>query len=149
QSGGATAQEIQDQAAIRSAIEATISPRLAAISNGQGTIEVGTIDSRLRLEACPNIEVELPPANAASMTAKVSCPDPSWTLYVPVHLHVWVNAVVAATNLPPNTTLNASQLTTGRADELASTTGLITDPKQAIGKVLRYGLIAGNPIVAT
>src|SRR5579864_1316704 len=77
QCGGASAQQIQDEAAIRSAIEATISPRLITMVGASGEIEVGTIDSRLRLEACPNIDVELPPTNAATMTAKVSCQDPS------------------------------------------------------------------------
>jgi flagellar basal body P-ring formation protein FlgA len=148
-SGDASAQEIQDQAAIRTAIEATISPRLMAMAGAGGEVEVGTIDSRLRLEACANIAVELPPTIAATMTAKVSCQEPSWTLYVPVHLHAWVNAVVAATNLPPNTTLSATQLTTGRADELASSTGLITDPSQVEGKVLRVGLMVGNPVLSS
>lgn len=83
------------------------------------------------------------------MTAKVSCQEPSWTLYVPIHLHAWVNAVVAATNLPPNTTLTAAQLTTGRADELASSVGLMTDPRQVQGKVLRIGLMAGNPVLSS
>jgi flagellar basal body P-ring formation protein FlgA len=149
QFGGASAQQIQDQAAIRTAIETVISPRLAAISGASGEVEVGTIDSRLRLEACPNIDVELPPINAATMTAKVSCQDPSWTLYVPVHLHAWINAVIAATNLPPNTTLSGAQLTSGRVDQLASSAGLITDPRQAQGKVLRIGLMAGNPVLSS
>jgi flagellar basal body P-ring formation protein FlgA len=149
QFGGASAQEIQDQASIRAAIEAAISPRLAAISGASGEVEVGTIDSRLRLEPCPNIEVELPPINAATMTAKVGCQEPSWTLYVPVHVHAWVNAVVAATNLSPNTTLTAAQLTTGRVDLLASNTGLITDPRGAQGKVLRIGLMAGSPVLSS
>lgn len=148
-SSGASAQEIQDQAAIRSAIEAAISPRLMAMTGATGDIEVGTIDSRLRLEACPNIQVDLPPANAATMTAKVTCQAPSWTLYVPVHLHAWVNAVVAAANLAPNTVLTAAQLTSGRADQLASSAGLITDPRQAEGKVLRVGLMAGNPVLSS
>jgi flagella basal body P-ring formation protein FlgA len=149
QSGGASAQEIQDQAAIRTAIEAAISPRLAAMAGAAGDVEVGTIDSRLRLDPCPNINVELPPTNAATMTAKVSCQEPSWTLYVPIHLHAWVNAVVAATNLPPNITLTAAQLTTGRADQLASSAGLITDPRQVEGKVLRNGLMVGNPVLSS
>jgi flagella basal body P-ring formation protein FlgA len=149
QSGAASAQEIQDQAAIRTAIETAISPRLAAVAGASGDVEVGTIDSRLRLEACPNIAVELPPTNAATMTAKVSCQEPSWTLYVPIHLHAWVNAVVAAANLAPNTTLTAAQLTSGRADQLAGSAGLITDPRQVEGKVLRVGLMAGNPVLSS
>ncbi len=82
------------------------------------------------------------------MTAKVSCEDPSWTLYVPLRLHAWINAVVAAINLPPNTKLTTAQLTIGRVDQLASTGGLITDPRQAQGKILRIGLMAGSPVLS-
>jgi len=146
---GSIAAEIQDQAAIRAAIEATIAPRLTALHDAEGQIEVGTIDSRLRLPPCPNINVDLPPNNAALMTAKVSCTAPTWTLYVPVHLHAWVQAVIAATNLAPNTPLSAVQLTRGRADAFASNGGLITDMRQAEGKILRFGLIAGAPVLSS
>jgi flagella basal body P-ring formation protein FlgA len=116
--------------------------------SASGEVEVGTIDSRLRLSACDNIGVELPQANAAMMTAKVTCQTPNWTLYVPVRLHAWVDAVIAATNLPPNTTLTAAQLTRGRVDAFANNnTGLVTDPHQAEGKILRTGLMAGAPIM--
>ena len=145
---GSSAGEIQDQASIRSAIEASIAPRLAAMPDTQGQVEVGTIDSRLRLPACSNIDVDLPSTNSAMMTAKVTCPMPSWTLYVPLRLHAWVQAVVAAANLAPNTTLTSAQLTRGRADAFAGNGGLITDPRQIEGKILRVGLMAGSPILS-
>jgi flagellar basal body P-ring formation protein FlgA len=147
-SGVLKAEEIQDQGQIRAAIEATIAPRLASAHGTQNEVEVGTIDSRLRFPACSNIQVDLPPANSASMTAKVTCPTPSWTLYVPVRLHAWVDAVVAATNLAPNTKLSGAQLTRGRADAYAGNGGLITDPRQVEGKILRIGLVAGAPILS-
>jgi flagella basal body P-ring formation protein FlgA len=145
---GSSADEIQDQAQIRGAIEAAYAPRIAAMRDTSGEIEIGTIDARLRLAACDNIHVDLPPANAATTTAKVTCQSPNWTLYVPVHLHAWVEAVVASTNLAPNTTLTAAELTRGRADALASSAGLISDPRQVEGKILRVGLIAGAPILS-
>jgi flagellar basal body P-ring formation protein FlgA len=145
---GSLADEIQDQASIRAAIEAAIAPRFAAMHGTQAEVEVGSIDSRLRLPACSNINVDVPSANSAMMTAKVTCPDPNWTLYVPVHVHEWISAVVASTNLAPNTPLTASELTSGRADALAATGGLITDPRQAEGKILRVGLTAGAPVLS-
>jgi flagellar basal body P-ring formation protein FlgA len=147
-SSGSSAEEIQDQAAIRAAIEASIAPRLAAMHDTDGQVEVGTIDSRLRLPACGNIQVDLPSTNSAQMTAKVTCATPSWTLYVPVHLHAWVAAVVAATNLAPNTTLTAAELTRGRADAFAGNGGLLTDSRQVEGKILRVGVMAGTPILS-
>jgi flagellar basal body P-ring formation protein FlgA len=145
---GSSADPIQDQVAIRAAIESAIAPRLAAMHGMQGEVEVGMIDSRLRLPACSNIGVDLPSANSEMMTAKVTCQAPNWTLYVPVRLHAWVEAVVAAATLAPNTKLTAAELTQGRADSLAGNGGLITDLHQAEGKILRVGLMAGAPILS-
>jgi flagellar basal body P-ring formation protein FlgA len=147
-SGGSSAEDIQDQAQIRSAIEAAIAPHLAAMHDGRGEADIGMIDSRLRLPACNNIDVTLPPNNSALVTAKVTCASPSWTLYVPIHLHDWVEAVVAAGSLAPNTALTPAVLTRGRADALTGTGGLITDPRQAEGKILRVGVMAGAPILS-
>lgn len=142
------AEDIQDQGVIRSTIEAAISSRFAANHTGAANVDVGNIDSRLRLPACPNINVDLPPTNAAMITAKVSCDTPSWTLYVPVRMHLWVDAVVAATNLAPNTVLTASQLTRGKVDAFANNAGVITDTREVTGKILRSGLAAGSPILS-
>ena len=145
---GSYGDEIQDQASIRAAIDAAIAPRLASMHDARGEAEIGMIDSRLRLPPCSNIDVELPPANSATMTAKVICPSPSWTLYVPIHLHAWVEAVVAATNLAPNTPLTPALLSRGQADAFSGTGGFITDPHQAEGKILRAGVMAGAPILS-
>ena len=144
---GSPVDQIQDQAAIRVAIEAAIALRMAALHDAQTEVEVGAIDSRLRLPVCGNIDVSLPSGNSAMMTAKVVCQAPNWTIYVPVRLHAWVDAVVAAANLAPNTTLSAAQLTRGRADAFAGTGGLVTDPHQVEGKILRAGIMAGAPIL--
>jgi flagella basal body P-ring formation protein FlgA len=142
------AAEIETPGSIRAAIEAAVSPRLATIKDAAVEIAVGTIDSRLRLPSCPAIEVTLPPTNAAMMTAKVECNTPNWTIYVPVRLHAWIEAVLASFNLPPNTRLTASHLTRGRVDMFSSNGGLLTDAAEAEGKILRVGLLAGAPILA-
>lgn len=140
---------MEDGATIRAAIAAAVRPRLAAIVTGTPDVAVGAIDPRLRFPACPALQVTLPPANAAAMTAKVSCDAPAWTFYVPVRVQVWTKAVVAATNLAPDTRLNAADLALGRVDAFASSGALVTDPAQAEGKILRAGLSAGAPVLAT
>jgi flagella basal body P-ring formation protein FlgA len=142
----ASAEEIQDAAAIRTAVEAAVTSGFAANRDAEGAVDVAPIDARLRLPRCDNIKVDISSPNAAMLTAKVSCDTPSWTIYVPVRLHLWVHAVVAATNLPPNTALTMAQLTRGRVDVFA-TTGVISDMREAAGKVLRVGLVAGAPIL--
>jgi flagellar basal body P-ring formation protein FlgA len=135
-------------AVIRGIVTAAVSPRLGSFKDASVEIEIGALDPRLRLPACPAADVELPPVNHALMTAKVSCTAPVWTLYVPVRLHAWIDAVVAAANLMPETMLGSADLTRGRVDMLAQSGGLLTDPAEAAGKVLRVGLPAGAPVLS-
>jgi FlgA N-terminal domain len=79
-----SAAELETPEAMRTAIETAMAPRLAGIRDAAVEVEIGAIDSRLKLPACPAIEVTLPPMNAAAMTAKVGCFAPSWTVYVPI-----------------------------------------------------------------
>jgi flagellar basal body P-ring formation protein FlgA len=140
--------EVETADSIRAAIESTVAPRLAAVKDATVEVAVGPIDSRLRLPSCSALEVTLPPTNAAVMTVKVECKAPSWTVYVPVRLHAWVDAVVASVNLTPNMKLSADHLTRGRIDMFANNGGVLTEPTQAEGKLLRVGLLAGAPILS-
>jgi flagella basal body P-ring formation protein FlgA len=142
------ASETETPAMIRAAVQSAIVPRLAAINGARIDSEVGAIDPRLQLPSCPAINVSLPPVNAAAMTAKVECEAPAWTIYVPVRLHAWVEAIVAAANLSPNTRLAADHLSRARVDMFGSSGGLVLDPAQAEGKILRVGLLAGAPILS-
>jgi flagellar basal body P-ring formation protein FlgA len=133
---------------IRTAIATVVAPRLAAYKANSVEVVVGAIDPRLRLPACAAPEVALPAVNAPTMTARVDCPSPRWTIYVPVHLHAWVDAVVASVNLMPETKLVADDLARGPVDMFANSGGLLTDVTAAEGKILRVGLLAGAPILS-
>jgi flagellar basal body P-ring formation protein FlgA len=140
--------QVEDAQSIRSAIATAVAPRLAAYKGVSVEVAVGAVDPRLRLPACPAPEVVLPALNAAMMTARVDCPTPRWTIYVPVHLHGWINAVVASVNLAPETKLEADDLTRGPVDMFANNGSLLTDVGAVEGKILRVGLLAGAPILS-
>ncbi|HTT78239.1 MAG TPA: flagellar basal body P-ring formation chaperone FlgA [Stellaceae bacterium] len=140
------AADIENPATIRAAIAAAVKPHLGT---GNATVAIGTIDSRLRLPLCRGLDVSLNAASGAMMTAKVDCPSPGWTIYVPVQVHAWVDAVVAAANLGPHTRLTAALLTRRRVDLFAAEGALVTDPAQVEGKLLQVGVMAGAPIVAS
>jgi flagellar basal body P-ring formation protein FlgA len=142
------AAQIETAQAIRAAIATAVKPRLTVYRDASTEVTVGDIDPRLRLPACAGPEVALPPGNAASMTARVSCPEPRWTIYVPVRLDAWVEAVVASVNLTPNTKLDATDLTRGPVDMFTNGGGLLTNVKAAEGKILRVGLLAGSPVLS-
>jgi flagellar basal body P-ring formation protein FlgA len=145
---GVRSADFQDPQAIRLAIRIAAEGQYPAPPDTIVNVEVGEIDSRLRLPACPLPQVSLPMTAAPALTAKVSCDQPSWTFYVPVRLREWSRAVVAAANLAPNTRLAASDLTFARIDAFAANGGFITDPAQAEGKILRGYVRAGAPILA-
>ena len=142
------AANFESPAAIRGAVQAAAEAQYAARKGMIVEIEVGEIDARLHFSACAGVEVTLPPANAPLVTARVSCRDPFWTLYVPVHLHAWGQAVVAAANLAPGTKLTAADLTMARLDTMTANGAYLTDPAQAEGKILRANIQAGAPILS-
>jgi flagella basal body P-ring formation protein FlgA len=139
---------MQDLATIRGAVETAAASRIS-LNGSNVQIEVSAIDARLQLPACPSLAVDLPPTTMASMTAKVSCIQPQWTIYVPLRVHAWTEAIVAAGNLPPNRALAAEDFTRGKVDVFSAPGGVITDPRQVQGKILRAGLVVGSPILST
>jgi flagella basal body P-ring formation protein FlgA len=139
--------EVETSDAIRSAVESALAPRLVTIKDAEVEIAVGPIDPRLRLPLCAAPHVSLPPTNTAIMTAKVECIGPNWSVYVPVRMHAWADAVVASVNLMPNTKLGGADLTRGRVDLFTNVGGFLTGPAQAEGKILRVGLLAGAPVL--
>jgi flagellar basal body P-ring formation protein FlgA len=141
------ADDIEAPATIATAVAAAVKARMPDVKDA--TAEIGTIDPRLRLPVCPSLAVDLPATGTAAMTAKVSCAEPGWTIYVPIRLHAWVDAVVAATNLAPDTRLTAEQLSRGRVDLFSAAGGVVTEPQRAEGRILRVGVMAGAPILAS
>jgi flagella basal body P-ring formation protein FlgA len=141
------ADTFESPAAIRAAVQTAAERQLRAGKDETLEFEVGEVDSRLRLAACAQPEVAIPMANVVLLAAQVTCRQPFWTLYVPIRVHAWSRAVVAAGNLAPGTKLTASDLTLARLDVLATSGAYITDPEQAEGMILRANVRAGAPIL--
>jgi flagella basal body P-ring formation protein FlgA len=133
--------------AIRAAVQTAAEAQLMAAPDTTLEIEIGEIDPRLHLAACASLSVTVPPAVSPTVAARAECRAPFWNLYVPIHLHLWGRAVVAALNLAPGTKLSASDLTLARLDMLAANGAYLTDPSQAEGQILRAGVRAGAPIL--
>lgn len=141
------ADSFESAAAIRAAVQAAAERQLEPGQGGTFEFDVGDVDSRLRLAACPELAVTMPPPTSAFLAAQVTCRQPFWTLYVTVRVHAWDRAVVAAANLAPGTKLTAGDLTLSRVDTLATSAAYMTDPAQAEGMILRANVRAGAPIL--
>jgi len=145
---GCWAGDFETPQAIRAAIEATALGQIATTEDAHVEVAVGAIDPRIHLPRCAALAVTVPRFMAPALTARVRCDEPAWTLYVPLRVHAWGRAVVAAANLGPDTILRAADLTIARIDLLAVNGAYVTDPAQAEGKVLRANVRAGAPIPA-
>ncbi|HXE16611.1 MAG TPA: flagellar basal body P-ring formation chaperone FlgA [Stellaceae bacterium] len=144
----AIADSLESPDAIRAAIQDAADRQIVPGRDQTLQIEVGDIDQRIRLPHCDAPDVQIPNATAPTLSARVSCRSPSWTLYVPLRLHAWGMAVVAATNLAPGTRLTAADLTMQRLDIIATNGAYLTDTRQAEGMILRTNIRAGAPILS-
>lgn len=135
----------QSHAEIREIVTAFVHEQTLNLP-GQVTITVHEIDRRISLPACPALEAFLPPGGQllGNSTVGVRCTTnmKKWTLFVPVQIKVSVNLLIASSPLQQGHVLRAEDIGNQKS-ELAQT-GILTDPLQAIGKVLKYSVGAGQ-----
>ena len=141
-SAGAAAS--QNHAEILQAVETFVRAQTLTLP-GTVAIQVGAIDTRIKVPPCPDMEAFLPPGGRlfGNSTVGVRCTNPGkWTLFVPVQIKVSANMLVA------NRPLQQGQIV--RAEDIGSQSGelaqaaILTDPAEAIGKVLKFSLGAGQ-----
>jgi len=112
---------------------------------GKVNFKVDEIDPRSVRSACPTLEVFLPSGSQllGNSMVGVRCPDKKgWTLFVPVHVMVSVDMLITNKPLTQGHVLQTEDLSSQNAE--MTQTGILTDPSQAIGKVLKNGIGAGQ-----
>ena len=136
---------LQSHAEIRTIITAFVHEQTLNLP-GQVTITVNEIDRRISLPVCPALEAFLPPGGQllGNNTVGVRCTTnmKKWTLFVPVHIKVSVSLLITNSPLQQGHVLRAEDIGNQKS-ELAQP-GILTDPLQAIGKVLKYSLGVGQ-----
>jgi flagella basal body P-ring formation protein FlgA len=140
----APAGAIQDHAQIKVVATALVQQQSAALP-GKVSYQVNEIDQRIALPACAKLEAFLPAGSQfiGKTSVGVRCMEKNgWSIFVPVQIKVSLNLLVSARQLPLGHTLQEQDLVV-QTIEASQTEGL-TDPKQALGKVLRYGIAAGQ-----
>lgn len=139
-----TTKASQDHAQIRNAAAIFVQQQTAALP-GKASYQVDEIDRRIALPACARLEAFLPPGSQliGKTSIGVRCNEANgWSIFVPVQIRLNLNLLVSARQLSPGHTLRAQDLAT-QTMETSKAIGF-TDPKQVIGKVLRYGITAGQ-----
>ncbi|MBI3221720.1 MAG: flagellar basal body P-ring formation protein FlgA [Nitrosomonadales bacterium] len=134
----------QDHARIKAVVTAFVRQQVASLP-GQVTTQIGEIDNRLVLPACTNLEAFLPAGSqfVGKTSVGVRCQEENgWSIFVPVQVKISVNLLVSTHPLTPGHTIEASDITT-QTSEIGRNSGL-SNPELAIGKVVRFGIGAGQ-----
>jgi flagella basal body P-ring formation protein FlgA len=112
---------------------------------GKVSIQIGEIDPRTVLRACAAPEAFLPGGSQliGKTSIGVRCNEqPGWTIFVQADIRVTATLLVANRPLSQNTVLGENDFSL-QSGELGQP-GILTDPAQAVGKTLKFGIGAGQ-----
>ena len=118
-------------------------------SPGKVTFTISQLDARTQLTPCNAFEPFMPPGSKlwGKTTVGVRCLGPStWTIYVPVQVSVTGNYLVSARNLLAGNGITASDIVVRSGDLSTLPSNILTDQSQAIGKTVKNGFGAGQPL---
>lgn len=116
---------------------------------GQVTYSIGRLDERTPLSPCSAFEPFLPTGSRlwGKATVGVRCLGPAtWTIYVPVQVNVAGNYFISARTMPAGYVVGADDIVTRSGDLSKLPANVITDRAQAIGKTVKNGFSAGQPL---
>ncbi len=113
-------------------------------------IAVGVLDARLKLAPCLRIEPYVPTGVRLWGRARIGlrCIEGArrWNVYLPVTVHAYGTAWVAAAALADGTTLQAADVTAAEVDLAEDAGAVITTQALAVGRVLARPLAAGRAL---
>jgi flagella basal body P-ring formation protein FlgA len=135
---------VQDHAQIKKVAAAFVEQQSASL-HGKVTYKVGGIDRRIEMPACARLHAFLPVGSRliGNTSIGVRCMDKhGWSIFVPAQIKISLDLLVSARQLPAGHVLQKQDLVSQRID-ISQTEGL-TDLGQALGKVLRFSIAAGQ-----
>ena len=134
----------QSHAEIRDTVAAFVRAQTQAVP-GKVTIQVTDIDRRIVLPACAALEAFLPPGSQLNGNSNVGVRcngKQAWTLFVQVNVKVSLNMLTVNKTIQQGQTVRAEDLGVLSSESLQP--GTLTDPAQAIGKIMKFGIAAGQ-----
>jgi len=140
----AAASAAQDHTQISNVVAAFVQQQIAALP-GKVSYKINEIDQRITLSECARLEAFLPAGSQfiGKTSVGVRCMEKNgWSIFVPVQISVSLNLLVSARQLPSGHILKREDIASQTIE--TSRAGGFTEPEQALGKVLRYGITAGQ-----
>jgi len=116
---------------------------------GKVTYSISPLDARTQLSPCSAFEPFLPPGSKlwGRGTVGVRCLGPSsWTIYVPVQVNVSGNYLISARPMPAGYLITEADIVVRSGDLSTLPTNIVTDRSQVVGKSVKSGFVAGQPI---
>lgn len=113
-------------------------------------VEVGSLDPRLKLAPCQEIQPYLP-ANArlwgkSRIGLRCASGPTRWNVFLPVTVKVYAKALVATRALPAGTVLAESDLAQEEVDLAEDSAVALVLPDQAVGRSLERPVAAGRSL---
>ncbi len=114
----------------------------------------GTLDPRLKLAPCDQVQAFLPAGVPSWGRSRVGLRcvkgqgPVAWQVYLPVTVQVWAPAVVTSAPLPAGAQLDESQLSSADVDWAAGTSAPTSAVQSLQGRVLARPVVAGQPVRA-
>lgn len=116
-------------------------------------VQVGELDPRLRLAPCEKVEPHLPPGTRLWGKARIGVrcvQGPArWSVFLPVTVKVFGQALVATSALPVGSVLQARDLATAEVDLAENPSNAVLLPASAVGRVLAQPLVPGQSLRAS
>jgi flagella basal body P-ring formation protein FlgA len=134
----------QNHAEIRDTVLAFVRAQTQGLP-GKVSIQVENIDKRIVLPACPALEAFLPQGAQLNGNSSVGVRcnnNKGWSVFVPVTVKVSVGLLTTNKTLLQGQIVHAEDLGMLSSETLQPDT--LTDPVQAIGKVMKFGVGKGQ-----
>ncbi len=133
---------------IQRSVEQLVQRQTAGLP-GKVSFTLGAIDARLNLPACPVLEAFMPAGarlwGRTNIGVRCSGSNP-WTIYVPVSIKVMSDVVVAAHALVQGRSIVEGDLMLQQADLGQLPGAVVTDPAQALGRIVTISVAPGQPL---
>ena len=118
-----------------------------ANSQGAASYQIGQIDSRLRLAACNQMDIQLPKGYRllGNTMIHVRCVDgAAWAINVPVKVSLQSTYYVAARPLASGKQIEPGDMVPQQGDLADLPGSVILDPAQAVGRTLNSAIASGG-----
>jgi len=140
----------KDQDGLKSALEHYLSTQTQGLP-GKVSYSIGQLDPATQLSPCSAFEPFLPTGSRlwGKSTLGVRCLGPStWTIYIPVQVSITGDYLVSSRSLPAGQVLGPTDVAPRSGDLGTLATSTLTEAAQALGKTLKHGIAAGQPLRA-